>query len=64
MPKKKKYVYAIKKNGNIMCIIRANTQSEAQAELEKLIAQDYMKRNGIYLVKMGKRETKKKKKKC
>jgi len=50
--KQKKIVYAIMKDGDVLSIIKAKTKKEAQAKLEAMIAQDYMKRHRIQLLKM------------
>ena len=48
-----KIIYAVTKDGDILSIIEAKTQKQAQAKLEALIAEDYMKKHGIKLLKMS-----------
>ena len=40
------------KDGDVLSIIKAKTKKEAQAKLEAMIAEDYMKRHRIQLLKM------------
>jgi hypothetical protein len=52
----KKQVYAIQKNGDILAVIEARNRAEAQAKLEEAITRDYMKKNGIRLMRMGEKK--------